>query len=175
MNKIGTPLIVVTSAFAVLSFVPLSHFDVVTEKATYARDQEESIESNEISSLEEPTPDMSVDLREVVKHVPLPEQVKAIYMTSCVAGTPTFRTRLVELIRETEINSAVIDIKDYSGTISFPAQSSAWQSAWYEARCGTKDMPQLVEMLHDNGIYVIGRITVFQDPFTHRNTPNWQC
>lgn len=107
--------------------------------------------------------------------MPLPEQVKAIYMTSCVAGTPTFRTRLVELIRETEINSAVIDIKDYSGTISFPAQSSAWQSAWYEARCGTKDMPQLVEMLHDNGIYVIGRITVFKILFTHRNTPNWQC
>lgn len=105
------------------------------------------------------------DEREVVQHVPLPVQTKTIYMTSCVAGTPSFRQKLVALIQETEINSVIIDVKDYSGTISFPAQSEAWGPAWQNARCGTSDMKALIQMLHDNNIYTIARITVFQDPF----------
>lgn len=105
------------------------------------------------------------DNREVITHVPLPLPVKAIYMTSCVAGTIDFRNRLIKLIDDTEINAVVIDIKDFSGTISFPAASEAWQSAWENARCGSKDMKGLVKLLHDKNVFVIGRITVFQDPF----------
>jgi len=107
----------------------------------------------------------TIDTREVVKHVPLPAQAKTIYMTSCVAGTPSFRQRLITLMQETEINSVIIDVKDYSGTISFPATSTAWGPAWQDARCGTRDMKELIEILHDNDIFVMARITVFQDPF----------
>ncbi len=107
----------------------------------------------------------AADTRPVVKHVPLPLPTKTIYMTSCVAGTPSFREKLVTLIEETEINSVIIDIKDYSGTISFPAASPSWKGAWAEARCGTADMEQFIASLHEKDIYVIGRITVFQDPF----------
>ena len=105
------------------------------------------------------------DDRPVVEHQPKPDQVKAIYMTACVAGTPSFRQRLVTLIQETEINSVIIDIKDFSGTISFPPTNPAWLPAWQNANCGARDMQQLIEMLHGNDVYVIGRITVFQDPF----------
>lgn len=147
-------------AFAVLSFVPISFTVEQTATAVSTSTIVREGVSPEVAPLPEP-----VDTRPVVKHVPLPDQVKTIYMTSCVAGTPSFRTKLVELIRETEINSVIIDIKDYSGTISFPPESEAWKAAWYDARCGTKDMPQFLEMLHDNGIYTIGRITVFQDPY----------
>lgn len=105
------------------------------------------------------------DTRRVITHVPLPVQVKTIYMTSCVAGTPSFRDKLIALAKETEINSIIIDVKDYSGTISFPAATPAWNAAWQHARCGTSDMEALIQTLHDNGIYVIARITVFQDPF----------
>ncbi len=106
-----------------------------------------------------------VDTREVVTHVPLPAQVKNIYMTSCVVGTTDFRNRLVALIDETEINSVIIDIKDFSGTISFPPKSAAWQPAWTDARCGTRDMKEFIATLHEKGIFVIARMTVFQDPF----------
>jgi hypothetical protein len=106
-----------------------------------------------------------VDTREVVMHVPLPEQVRTIYMTSCVAGTKDFREKLVTLMEETEVNSVIIDIKDYSGTISFPPMHTSWQSAWEEARCGTSDMKAFIATLHEKNIFVIGRITVFQDPF----------
>ena len=105
------------------------------------------------------------DTREVITHQPLPPQVKAIYMTACVAGTPSFRQRLTQLVQETEINSVVIDVKDFSGTISFPPESDAWKPAWQAASCGTADMKALIQMLHDNEIFVIARVTVFQDPF----------
>ncbi|MEM9336990.1 MAG: putative glycoside hydrolase [Patescibacteria group bacterium] len=116
-----------------------------------------------IASLPEPEP---VDVREVVEHVPLPEQVKAIYMSACVAGTPSFRHQLVKLAQETEINSILIDIKDFSGTIAFPPPTdSIWNGAWQNAECGARDMKELIQMMHDNDIFVIGRITVFQDPY----------
>ena len=54
-------------------------------------------------------------------------------MSACVAGTDDFRERLVKLIDETEINAVVIDIKDYSGTISFDPLDEAWQPAWSAA------------------------------------------
>src|SRR3989344_3731172 len=40
----------------------------------------------------------------VVTHVPVPQAVRAIYMTQCVGGTPSFREKLVRLIEETELN-----------------------------------------------------------------------
>lgn len=109
--------------------------------------------------------DFAVDARPVVQHVPKPEAVRAIYMSACVAGTPSFRQQLVNLIHETEINSVVIDIKDYSGTITFAPSSTAWQGAWQSAQCGARDMREFITALHQGGIYVIGRITVFQDPY----------
>jgi len=159
MHKIGTPLIVLALLFAVVSFIPVS-YKVSSEHTAEATVGKVLPPQTEVPKASE----VVVDTRPVVTHVPLPKQVKAIYMTSCVAGTPSFRTKLIDLIQETELNAVIIDIKDYSGTISFPAQSASWQSAWQEARCGTRDMPQLIELLHDHDIFVIGRITVFQDP-----------
>ncbi|MCB9812575.1 hypothetical protein H6778_02885 [Candidatus Nomurabacteria bacterium] len=160
MHKIGTPLVAIAILFAVLSFVPLTSFDVETTALPHT---EAALDQTEVGS--EPVKSVPpVDTRPTVQHVPLPEQVKSIYMTSCVAGTPSFRDRLIALIGETEINAVIIDIKDYSGTISFPPQTEAWKPAWQAARCGTADMRELVARLHEQNVFVIGRITVFQDP-----------
>ena len=133
------------------------------ESATYIADESKDLYSD--NSEEKAEVIEVVDVRPVVMHQPLPEQVKTIYMTACVAGTPSFRQKLVQLAQETEINSIIIDVKDFSGTISFPPMSDAWKPAWQEAACGTADMRELIQMLHDNNIFVIARVTVFQDPF----------
>lgn len=150
-------------AAAVFLFLEGPSLTAVSYETKEAAEAREAKESKEEKKTEVVVPE--VDNRPVVEHVPLPKQVKAIYMTSCVAGTPSFRQDLVKLMLETEINSVVIDIKDYSGTISFPPESAAWLPAWQNARCGTRDMRELVQMLHDNGIFTIARVTVFQDPF----------
>ncbi len=97
-------------------------------------------------------------------HLKTPEAVRAAYMTSCVAGTPNLRKRLVALVDETELNSIVIDIKDYSGNIAFKTETPKLKEA-VGITCTVKDMKEFIELLHEKGIYVIGRITVFQDPF----------
>ena len=150
---VGTLALLTGAAFTTSEFLTVS-YDQDNAKTT-------TVEETPTEAAE-PEP---VDNREVVNHVPLPEPVKAIYMTSCVAGTPNFRSSLVDLINDTEINSVVIDIKDYSGTISFPPTDPAWRPAWENARCGTSDMKDFIAELHEDDIFVIGRITVFQDPF----------
>lgn len=100
-----------------------------------------------------------------VSYIEVPEAVKAIYMSACVAGTPSFRNDLVQLVEETELNSIIIDIKDFSGSIAFPTNNPKLKPAWDKADCGARDIKEFIAKLHEKGIYVIGRITVFQDPF----------
>lgn len=161
MIRIAAISVGVVGVIGALAFAAEDFFAVEYESPTYVA----TVEEAKADDTEAEPVVITPDTRPVVQHVPLPEQVKAIYMTSCVAGTPSFRQRLVALMQETEINSVIIDIKDYSGTISFPPESDAWQPAWQNARCGTHDMRELVHMLHDNDIFTIARITVFQDPF----------
>lgn len=99
-----------------------------------------------------------------VVHLETPQQMKAIYMSQCVVGTPSFRESLVKLIDETELNSIVIDIKDFTGKISFRTDNPLLAHAVSD-QCGAADMKEFIETLHEKNIYVIGRITVFQDPF----------
>jgi hypothetical protein len=94
-------------------------------------------------------------IKKETKHLKTPEPLKGIYMTQCVASMPSFREKLVSLIGETELNAVIIDIKDYTGTVAFSGDGSG---------CKVSDMSQFVEELHNKNIYVIGRVTVFQDP-----------
>jgi len=94
-------------------------------------------------------------------HVSTPEAVKGIYMTSCVAATPSLRNNLVKLIDETELNTVVIDIKSYDGHISFMPSDETLKSA--VGGCFVKDMQDFIDELHNHNIYVIARLAVFQD------------
>lgn len=106
----------------------------------------------------------------VATHVKTPEAVKAIYMTQCVVGTPSFRKKLVDLVDTTELNSIMIDIKDFSGTIGFKTKSPLLAASSMKG-CGAYDMREFIASLHEKNIYVIGRITVFQDPFYTKAHP----
>lgn len=107
----------------------------------------------------------------VATHVPIPKSVKAIYMTGCVAGTPSFRAGLVDLIEKTEINSVVIDVKDSTGTLSYISKNPELKDA-LSPRCYAPDMEQFVDSLHKKGVYVIARIAVFQDPYLVKIRPD---
>ena len=110
--------------------------------------------------VEIPTPRLRA---EGVIGVPTPEPMYAIYMSQCVVGTPSFREDLVRIIEETDLNAVVIDIKDFSGTIGFPTEDPRFEEVTLTS-CGAYDMQEFIAELHEKGIYVIGRITVFQDP-----------
>ena len=105
----------------------------------------------------------------VPSYVETPKQVKGIYMTSWTAGTPSLRNGLVSLIDTTELNTVVIDIKDYTGKIVFPVTNPELK-AFGSEEVRIRDLKDFIESLHKKGIYVIARIAVFQDAYfvTHR-------
>ncbi len=87
--------------------------------------------------------------------------VKAIYLTSWSAATPSRLTQALDLISDTELNAVVIDVKDYSGTVVFETSNPIIRAIGSEVR--RLDLPDLVARFHAKGIYVIVRIAVFQD------------
>lgn len=109
--------------------------------------------------------------KETVKHIETPESVKAIYMTSWTASDKSLRQRLVDMIDATELNSIVIDVKDYTGRIAFEVSDPALiETGASEERI--VDAGNFIKYLHDKSIYVIGRIAVFQDPYLVQKRPD---
>lgn len=105
-----------------------------------------------------------------ITHVLPPKAVKAVYMSSWVAGTPSLRNKIVKHIEATELNSVVIDIKDYTGMIAFTTNSTEVNSVGcIENRI--RDIQPFLKELHDKNIYVIGRVAVFQDPCLVKKRP----
>ena len=98
-------------------------------------------------------------------HLKTPAPLKGVYMTQCIASRPDLRKNVVKLIEETELNAIVIDIKDYTGTVSFETGNPEIDAVSHTGPgCQAKDMKDFIKELHDKNIYVIGRVTVFQDP-----------
>lgn len=91
-----------------------------------------------------------------------PEIIRAAYFTSWSASSESKINYMIDLTKRTPLNAVVIDIKDYSGSISY--NSSLPAAIKYGANTNRiRDLSDLVKRLHDNGIYVVARITVFQD------------
>ena len=110
-------------------------------------------------------------VREKSAYVATPEAVKAIYMSQWAVGTPSFRESITKLLDETELNAIVIDIRDYTGKISFPTDNPILKDMVSED-CGATDMKGFLESLHTKDIYIIGRITVFQNPYYTKHHPD---
>ncbi|MDD2758095.1 MAG: L-threonylcarbamoyladenylate synthase [Patescibacteria group bacterium] len=99
-------------------------------------------------------------------------RVKGLYLTAYSAGSPAKMEEIINLIKKTELNAVVIDIKDYSGLVLFDSHlPTVVQLKLKDDRLG--DLRALVEKLHKNRIYVIARQTVFQDPVLAEAKPEW--
>ena len=153
MSKFGGSLIFVTilgmALILLIFFAPF--FLKSTYHASSFKDSSEEILATPISS----------HVISVI-HLETPEALRALYMTACVAGTPSWRESLKKLIETTELNAVVIDIKDYTGVVSIPNDFSKTDVG---RGCVVADMHEFIQELHKANIYVIGRIAVFQDPF----------
>lgn len=99
-----------------------------------------------------------------------PEIIKAVYVTAWSGGSKTYLNYLSNLFRITEINAVVVDIKDYSGLVSY--RSGAPEAKKYNLyNYAISDIDSLVRFFHNQNIYVIGRISVFEDPAYARAKP----
>ena len=78
-----------------------------------------------------------------------PPYIKGIYLTSWTAGESKKMAHFLELIKETELNAVVIDIKEVDGKVIFDII--------------VPNLKEIIEKLHQENIYVIARIVVFKD------------
>ncbi len=99
-----------------------------------------------------------------------PAIIRAAYLTSWSAGVPERVNNIIRLAREGTINAVVIDIKDASGYLAYRV-SDPTLAAYGTTQVRIPRINALIKELHDAGIYVIGRITAFQDPVLARARP----
>ncbi len=117
------------------------------------------------------TPEVPAASPIVVTHVSTPKDLKAVYISSWVAGSPKFRDSVIDIIDKTELNAIVIDVKDSTGRISFNMENPLLKKAGsIEKRIA--NVRALTDMLHKKNIYIIGRVSVFQDPYMTKSRPD---
>jgi len=124
-----------------------------------------------ISPIEYISSKFEVDAPPPVEHIAPPDVVRGIYMTSWVAGTKDWRAELIDFIEKSELNAVVIDVKDYTGRISFEVGDEKLKALEYSEK-RIPDVKTFISELHRKNIYVIGRIAVFQDPHLAKKRPD---
>ena len=100
-----------------------------------------------------------------------PNIIKAIYLTSWSAGNSNYIDYLIDIVKTTEINAVVIDIKDFSGYIAYDAAVPE-ADEYHSKSIRIRDIDFLIKKLHQEKIYTIARITVFQDPIVAKKRPD---
>ncbi|MBI5197411.1 MAG: putative glycoside hydrolase [Nitrospirae bacterium] len=97
--------------------------------------------------------------------------VKGIHITSWVAGSSGRFSQLVDLMDQTELNTAVIDLKEADGRIAYVANIPlAGEIGSIEKRI--RDLDHLIRTLSDHHIYKIARIVVFKDTYLAEHRPD---
>ncbi len=101
-----------------------------------------------------------------------PAPIHGIYVSAYVAGTKNMMDEMITHIDETDINAVVIDVKNDEGNIVYDMDSELIDGLGTE-NILIKDMPGLIDELHDHGIYVIARCVAFRDPYIDELKPDW--
>jgi hypothetical protein len=129
-------------------------------------------EPKEVPKVTETVPTVPEPPKPVVTHVSTPTPVKAVYMSSWVAASPTPLKRVMDLIDTTEVNAVVLDIKDATGKVSFLTEDPTVKGTGSPEN-RIKNVNEFINGLHAKNIYVIGRISTFQDPYLTKVHPDW--
>jgi hypothetical protein len=100
-----------------------------------------------------------------------PVITRAKYFTAWSAGLPRRMDAFLKNASQTKINAVVIDIKDYSGYVSYAMEDPEVKEAGSDQQLRIGNINALLTKLHAQNIYVIGRVTVFQDPIFAKAHP----
>jgi hypothetical protein len=102
-----------------------------------------------------------------------PLAAKALYLSVYGIGNRGMRTAALKLIRETDLNALVIDVKGDKGLIPFKTALPLALQTGAHAVTTVRDMPELMQSLRASGIYLIARIVVFKDAPLALARPDW--
>jgi hypothetical protein len=91
------------------------------------------------------------------------QKVKGIYMTGYTAGNSEKFNKLIDLVKTTELNAVVIDVKDDNGLMTYFSDLPDVGFTGANRNVRIKDIDAVIKVLRDNNIYSIARIVTFKD------------
>ena len=98
-----------------------------------------------------------------------PAEIRGVHVTMPLASLPAGLDRYFAL-RSHGLNTIELDVKDESGAVAFRSKSAPLATAIGAAK--TYYNPRTVATrAHARGIYLIGRVVVFQDPILSEARP----
>ena len=97
------------------------------------------------------------------KHINPPEDVKALYFSAHSINNAKKFNNFLDIAKQKEINSILIDIKEVDWYTNFPLDESFFTTIYPVTNNRIKNIESIIEKLHENNIYVIARIAVFKD------------
>ncbi|PNV63660.1 sugar fermentation stimulation protein [Clostridium sp. chh4-2] len=136
------------------------------EETTEGIRQEETKETETPVETEAQTqPEEEVDTR-------VPKQVKGIYLSAYIAGTPKLMDNILAEIDKSQVNAVVIDVKNDDGRITFPMDTPVVNEIG-ACKPYISDVDELIKKLKERDIYVIARVVAFRDPYLAEAKPEW--
>ena len=88
---------------------------------------------------------------------------KALYLSHYGIGNKHLREAALTLIKDTELNALVIDLKGDMGKVAFKSSTPLALEVGAQNIITIKDLNSMVDDLHAKDIYLIARIVVFKD------------
>lgn len=102
---------------------------------------------------------------------PRPANVRGLYVNAWAAGSKGRMDALLDIVRETEVNSLVIDIKDATGYLSHRTEVELAHEIGATEQIRIADLPALLDRLEAEGVYPIARIVIVKDPILSAQRP----
>ena len=90
-------------------------------------------------------------------------KVKGIYMTGYTVSMTERFNKLIDLVKTTELNAVVIDVKDDNGLMTYSSNLPDVGFTGANKNVRIKDIDAVMKILRDNNIYAIARIVTFKD------------
>jgi len=106
--------------------------------------------------------------------IPLkPFTPKALYLSFYGIGSPSLRNGALDLIRETQLNAVVIDIKGDRGLVAYRSGVPLASEIGAQKTITIPNLATLLQSLHARGVYTIARIVTFKDDPLAAAHPEW--
>ncbi len=103
-----------------------------------------------------------------------PITVKALYLTFWGANTNSKTIKnILNIVKKTEINAIVVDVKNAYGLTSFKTNFKQANSYGASRQRTIKDITKFIKLMKENDIYTIARIVVFKDEIQASHNPDY--
>lgn len=100
-----------------------------------------------------------------------PSCIKGVHLTAWYAGNKKARAKIETLLKETELNTVVIAVKEVQGDVYIPGVRIDGSTTGYVA--AIPDIKDYLRYLKDRGVWTVARIVVFKDSRVPKAKPEW--